>query len=128
MADADKIARFISKLIELTQNSTLAWTVAGGPGNTVLTTSLNEYTLRLSRERTQRVQAGGSGGLLGGLTFGTTISPQWVPYTAYKLEFLDELDRVVYSIDDRSGLSDLFESASFEASGVGELMESLIKQ
>jgi hypothetical protein len=131
----DKTVRFIAKLIELSQNGTIVWSPTGrGPSNyAIFETYVDDKKLRISKDEVQPPPppppTTTSGGLLSNLSLlslGTSFSGSRM--TLYSLDVIDNQGRVVYSFGLRAGLSDLYESAAFSASGVNDLMNSVLSK
>lgn len=121
---ASKTVQFISKLVQLTQDRKINWDVAGKQGESAaFTATVEGRKIRIFRHTEQRpLEVGTTGTGLGGLL--GVIPRQTIRKVG--LEVLDEAGRTAYSFEDVTGLSDLYESASFSASKVAELMDSVL--
>jgi hypothetical protein len=123
---ADKSVQFIAKLVQLTQENELRWDAVPNPADipgkaasaafTALIDGTRLRTYKISRE----LRLDPNTALFG------RVKPTVVQ--APVLEILDDFDQVSYTFDGITGLTDLYESASFSASKVGDLMDSVLRR
>ena len=130
----EKSVQFISKLVQLTQDGKLKWTAESPREDetvTPLKTTLEGRTLRISKywkivpnpdyERWASHEP-----------FSITIydrdrePPKTVTRSGTVLELTDDYDRVVYRLENKTGLSDLYESAAFSGSKIDDLMNVVL--
>jgi hypothetical protein len=122
----DKSVQFISKLVQLTQEKSITWEPTALPGSddsslnaVAYKTEVDGKELRLYRARRELSELDPFGILYGGDEKKRVVSI---------LEVLDEFGRAVYAFQDRAGLDDLYESASYSASKVDDLMDSVLRR
>lgn len=132
MADS-KPVRFISRLVQLTQEGKIDWqivdTQAGGP---ILSTAINDRGLRLFKysETVSNPDYARHVAMYGGIStivFHRPVPPETIHIAGIALEILDDKGRPAYKFDDTTGLQDLYESASFRAARVDDLMDSVLE-
>jgi hypothetical protein len=121
----DKSVQFITKLVQLTQDGELQWTSVPVPLGSVSPSAfvalVNGKKLRIFKvQRTVMVPD-----MIGSI-FGRepTTKPKAVQRAI--LEVLDDFEQVTYTFDRIAGLDDLYQSASFSASGLDDLMNSVL--
>lgn len=118
----DRTVQFITKLVQLSQDGHLRWENAllPGPseseGGAVFTASIDGKTLRLYKARREFLTAD---------LFGTTTRKNLLTPI---LEVLDYSNRPSFTFERTTGLNDLYESASYSASGVSDLIDSVLRR
>jgi hypothetical protein len=139
---SDKTVKFISKLVKLTQDRRVDWTTSSPPragAETAFTTNIEGRKLRIYRYSNEVPNPDYA------YFAGSTLSPRIAPLTTADylygtqrieppktilrsgivLELIED-DRAVYTFDSVTGLSDLYEGASYSASKVGDLMDAVL--
>lgn len=120
--DKDRTVKFIAKLLELTQTDRIKWEIAGDQQYKSIISGRN---IRLKKEirevkdpnvLTSRVMFGNSKGPV----------PKIRRLKFTVLELLSDDGIVVFKFDTISGLSDLFDSVSYAASGVSALIDDVL--
>ena len=128
-APADKSVQFIAKLVQLTQDKRLRWESAPRPNQSeeapsaaAFTASIEGKNLRLYKVKREVVAD-----FLSGM-FGPRDAPRRrIIWTAI-LEILDEFGQATFTFERTTGLNDLYESASYSASRVDDLMDSVLRR
>ena len=139
--DRDKSVRLISKLVQLTQDQHIKWQVGNtAPGaETSFVSTVEERKLRIYRYSEKITNPDyisytspynlffgssiKSSGLLG---TARPAPPETITRAGIVLEVLDEMNRPVFKFENRTGLSDLYESAAYSASKVDELIDAVL--
>lgn len=130
-----KPVRFISKLVQLTQERKIEWEVAGtqGSGPSFVATvegrrlKIFKYSEKQPNPDYARLFNNSGAFTLSTLTIsGRPNPPETIIVQGIVLEIADDAGRPAYKFDNRAGLADLYESASFSASKVDELMDTVL--
>ncbi|HRF07772.1 MAG TPA: hypothetical protein PL193_03895 [Xanthobacteraceae bacterium] len=120
----DKSVQFITKLVQLTQDGNLRWTptpaVLSSANSSAFSTVINDRKLRIYLVQPKFV---GSTSALATI-LGTDSASRKIAV----LELLDDFEQPVYSFERIAGLEDLYRSASFSASGVDDLINSVLER
>lgn len=120
----DKAVQFVAKLVQLTQDNELRWESAPNPKEGTDRSASAAFTTQIdgSRLRTYKVNRE----VRRESPFTTGGRPTTIRVVL--LEVLDDFDQVTYTFSGITGLTDLYESASFSASKVNELMDSVLRR
>lgn len=127
----DRSVQFIAKLVQLTQDREIRWTVVPAPDesssqfSSAFVSNIDESQLRIRKVR-REVRVDAMVSILGSIAGSSPAKTRMTE--SVLLEVLDEFGQVSYTFDRTSGLSDLYESAAFSASKVDDLMDSILKR
>jgi hypothetical protein len=138
--ERDKSVRFISKLVQLTQDRKVKWEAVTAPPNSeaAFATDIEGRKLRIFRYSERIPNPDYAAYTSPGLTLGSTLTtlsilgttkpapPETVIRSGTILQIIDAQGRSVYKFENRTGLSDLYESASYSAAKVDELMDTIL--
>lgn len=125
MADTNRTVEFVSRLVRLSQEDRIKWRPVppsrGDKNYSAFQAKIGGRNLRIE-ETTQEIEDPSSVFMLS-----TRVSPRLMTTSAY-LDVLDEDGRVMYTLRNVAGLSDLFRSAGAAASGIEELIDSVLRK
>ncbi len=133
MTNKDVAVKFVSKLVQLTQEGKLNWRGTAAPvrfknvpPSAAFLTEIDGKSLRIYKTRNERTVLSG-GGLLG--TLGT-LEPQTKTVVTMDpvLEVLDKYQQTAYAFEETAGLDDLYEAAAFASADVNELIDSVLRR
>jgi hypothetical protein len=137
-SDGDKTVQFISKLVQLTQDGKLSWQpISSSTTGNVLLAQIDDRQLQLQRysekvpvpstvESTANVVAS----TISSIAQSTGLLPSTsatMTKTGVRLTVSGKDRQGFYTFDDKAGLSDLYESASYSAAQVDELIDLVLK-
>jgi hypothetical protein len=138
MPEPDKTVRFISKLVQLTQDRKIEWQSAASPEQgTAFLAVVGGRRIRIykfSKEvpnpdyasyasPTSHVTTSSFGTIFGSTS---AVPPKTILRSGAVLEVFDDAGRAAYKFENRTGLSDLYESASYSAAKVDDLMDAVL--
>lgn len=112
----DKTTQFISKLVQLTRDGKLEWEASFVTPEDSVSTAY-EATIDETRLRIYRAKRRVDTGFTSAVAFTTGVV----------LEVLDEMQRSLYSFEDKAGINDLYESAAYSAAKIDDLVNSVLK-
>lgn len=143
MVEPEKAVKFISKLVQLTQDKKVAWEVASSAprdADSAFIANVEGRTLKIYRYSREIPNPDYEAYVSRQSTFALTISsatlfgskeppepPKTVLRSGTNLEVLDG-NILAYRFSNKAGLSDLYESASYSAAKVDDLMDAVLKK
>lgn len=135
--DSDRTVQFISKLVQLTQDKKLEWqALPSSSSGGVFLAEVDDRQLRLYKYSEQvPVPAGPSSNVIAN-TFSSIAkstgfaysTPTMMTKSGVRLAVSGKDGVGLYTFDDIAGLSDLYESASYSAAQVDELIDFILKK
>jgi len=140
MAEADRAAKFLAKLVKLTQERKVRWDSTPAPeqgSDTAFVAEIEGRRMRLyqySKEIPNPDYANyAASTLTPAITTFTILSstprvepPRTVVRSGTVLELFDDSGRSAYKFENRPGLRDLYESAAYSAAKVDDLIDSVL--
>jgi hypothetical protein len=137
VAEPDRAVKFITKLVKLTQERKVEWGSTSSPeaGGTAFMAEIDGRRIRLyqySKEVPNPDYATFASPF--SVTSSAAISlfgpkpppPQTILQAGTVLEIFDDGGRAAYKFENRTGLRDLYESASYSAAKVDDLIDSVL--
>jgi hypothetical protein len=123
----DRSVQFVAKLVQLTQERKVRWEPVRAPREesakavgSAFTTSIDGRSLRIYKTERETVTFVGFLGSFG-------EEPRRRIISTPILEVLDDFHQAAYSFERLTGLDDLYDAASYSASRVDDLMESVLR-
>lgn len=120
----DRTVEFISRLVQMTQDGEIKWVIGQDlldSMGSVFYATVNKRNLRLFQVVREEL-----------------VADAWAPFSKgqpekrrvkrTQLELLDDNERPSFVFEKVAGLSDLYDGAAFSASGVADLMNSVLKK
>ena len=108
---SDQFVEAVSKLLELTQEGKLLWESDLSPGRRGLVAFHKGQRLRLQK-----------------LSGGSRRYYNEPPSADVALEFVDDIGNPIFAFPEVEGLEDLYDAASYQASGVKDFLRDLLDE
>ncbi|TJV05097.1 MAG: hypothetical protein E5Y12_10060 [Mesorhizobium sp.] len=135
MVEADRAVKFISKLVQLTQSKLIEWDSITAPDDKLSAAFVADLEGRRIRIRkyskeypNPEYERYTQSPAIAAFIVSGREPPKTVLRSGIILEVLNNKGLPIYNFDNKTGLSDLLETASYSSAKIDDLMESVLSR